>query len=179
MLGELCADAWAGRYDPWTAEYVAAAAGETVPLDMVTGGPALAQCTAMLRKSQRFGGPIGRLALAVNAGDAPQAEACLTEENDGAVVWRQKATQSHVLDLAVKGRAGAEGGYSSYLSLAHARPGAGSAIPHVDWAKSVLSAFDRFRILCAVREGEWGVEGLNEAVEARLMREKLVLRTGE
>ena len=32
----------------------------------------------------------------------------------------------------------------------------------------VLVAFDRFRLLCAVREGDWGAAGLNVAVERAL-----------
>jgi exodeoxyribonuclease V alpha subunit len=36
----------------------------------VHAGGALAQQTVMLRHSRRFGGPIGQLALAVNAGDS-------------------------------------------------------------------------------------------------------------
>ncbi|RZS56861.1 exodeoxyribonuclease V subunit alpha [Sphaerotilus mobilis] len=47
------------------------------------------------------------------------------------------------------------------------------------WAREVLRAFDRSRVLCAVREGDWGVEGLNRAVEAALRRDGLIARQGE
>jgi exodeoxyribonuclease V alpha subunit len=43
----------------------------------------------------------------------------------------------------------------------------------------VLRRFEAFRILCAVREGEWGVEGLNDAIEQRLGHDKLLRRASE
>ena len=36
-----------------------------------------------------------------------------------------------------------------------------------DHSGQVLRSFESFRVLCAVREGEWGVEGLNGAIEQR------------
>ncbi|MEY2655667.1 MAG: hypothetical protein RLZZ524_2695, partial [Pseudomonadota bacterium] len=48
-----------------------------------------------------------------------------------------------------------------------------------DWAGAVLACFDRSRVLCAVREGDWGVEGLNRAIEAALRRDGLIARQGE
>jgi exodeoxyribonuclease V alpha subunit len=38
------------------------------------------------------------------------------------------------------------------------------------WARAVLVAFDRFRVLAAVREGPWGVAGLNAAIAQALER---------
>lgn len=179
VLVELCADAHGGHYDPDTADYVLRATGQALPPEMLTGGPALAQCTIMLRKSQRFGGAIGRLALAVNANDVAATEACLIESGDRHVVWQQKASQARLLELAVGGRPGAEGGYAAYLTLARTGPGCDGTATHGDWVKSVLSTFEGFRILCAVRQGEWGVEGINQAIEARLHAEKCIVRAGE
>ena len=51
------------------------AGGETIPAEFLGSAGALAQQTVMLRHSRRFGGPIGQLALAVNAGDVARAEA--------------------------------------------------------------------------------------------------------
>jgi exodeoxyribonuclease V alpha subunit len=179
VLSELCADAQHGNYDQETATYVRATTGQVLPPNLVTGGSALAQCTTMLRKSQRFGGAIGQLALAVNASDTAIAQQCLRTAVDGHVVWHEKAGQGDLLDLAVRGRPEAEGGYAAYLQLVRARPEAGDVLAHETWVKSVLGAFDGFRILCAVRQGGWGVEGVNQAIEERLIREKLIARTGE
>jgi exodeoxyribonuclease V alpha subunit len=176
VLGDLCADAQAGNYDGETLEYVREASGEEIPPEYVGDGGALAQQTVMLRHSRRFGGPIGRLALAVNAGDVDGAAAVLRApgaqevEGAGALRWIERAQQQHAIALAVDG-------YRPYLQLLAAGPGQEGR--HEDWVRAVLQRFEAFRILCAVREGEWGVEGLNTAIEARLDQTGLVRRSGD
>ena len=59
------------------------------------------------------------------------------------------------------------------------RPAAGDAAAHAVWVHSVLTAFDRFRLLCAVREGDWGAAGLNQAVQAALQHDKRLSVRGE
>jgi exodeoxyribonuclease V alpha subunit len=43
----------------------------------------------------------------------------------------------------------------------------------------VLRDFDGFRVLCAVRDGAWGVSGLNQAIERSLADAGLLARHGE
>jgi len=179
VLGDLCDGAQAGNYDPDTAEYVFQTCGERLPASMVSGGSPLAQCTVMLRKSRRYGGAIGQLALAVNANRVARAQDILSQTGDDALAWRDRARQSDLLDLAVRGRAGAEGGYARYLALVAAGPQDDGELAHHQWVETVLHAFDQFRILCAVRQGEWGVEGVNQAIEQRLIQERLITRGGE
>jgi exodeoxyribonuclease V alpha subunit len=121
----------------------------------------------MLRHSRRFSGPIGQLALAVNAGEVARAEEVL-RGGDDAVRWIEHAQQQHVLQLALDG-------YRPYLELLRE----GGAATHDGWARSVLQSFESFRLLCAVREGEWGVTGLNAAIEQRLDTARLIRRRGE
>jgi exodeoxyribonuclease V alpha subunit len=179
ILGDLCEGAQYGRFAHATADYVWNACGERLPQEMVSGGGALAQCTIMLRKSRRFGGAIGRLALAVNAGQADAAQAILRQDDSAAVKWRDRACRGDILELVLVGRPGAEGGYAAYLKLAQAGPTSPGEAGHMAWVKTVLSAFDTFRVLCAVRQGEWGVEGVNGAIEQCLVQEGLVVRSGE
>jgi exodeoxyribonuclease V alpha subunit len=71
-------------------------------------------------------------------------------------------------------------GYRPYLELLkreHLRTGPEEA--HEDWVRTVLRRFEAFRVLCAVREGEWGVEGLNGAIEQRLENAGLFRRGGD
>jgi exodeoxyribonuclease V alpha subunit len=73
-------------------------------------------------------------------------------------------TVNTVLDLAVRGRLGATASYADYLRLVGSQL-AGIALDapkHEISVKSILVAFDRFRILCAVHEGEWGTIELSE-----------------
>jgi exodeoxyribonuclease V alpha subunit len=167
VLGDLCHDAQAGNYSGATLDYVRAASGEEIPEAFLGAGGALAQQTVMLRHSRRFGGPIGQLALAVNAGDTARAEQVLRCGID-AVRWIEHAQQQHVLQLATAG-------YRPCLDLLAQGP----AGEHEDWVRAVLQRFEGFRILCAVREGEWGVEGLNAAIEQRFSSEGLLRRGAE
>lgn len=45
---------------------------------------------------------------------------------------------------------------------------------HQAWAHAVLTAFDDFRLLCAVRDGDWGVAGINAALEKKLQASGLL-----
>jgi exodeoxyribonuclease V alpha subunit len=167
VLGDLCHNAQAGGYSEATRAYALAASGEPIPDDFLGNGAALAQQTVMLRHSRRFGGPIGQLALAVNAGDAARAEAVL-KGGDPAVAWIEHAQPQHALQLALAG-------YAPYLELL-AQLGASGDEEQV---RAVLQRFEGFRILCAVREGEWGVSELNAAIEQRLEQAQLLRRGGE
>ena len=84
-----------------------------------------------------------------------------------------------MLDLAQTGGAAAPGGYAPYLARLAQRPPAGGIGQRDAWVRSVLQAFDRFRVLCAVREGDWGVESLNRAITARLRQAGLLPGAGE
>jgi len=180
VLGDLCHSAEAGGYDAETLSYIDASTGQQVPDRYAGSAGPIAQQTVMLRVSRRFGGPIGQLALAVNGGDAAGAVRILragsSGEDGGKVAWLEPAQPSDLLQLALGGRDGAPGGYRAYLRLVAEGHSDGD---HLDWVKTVLKAFETFRILCAVRDGEWGVSGLNEAIEKRLQTAGLLRRTGE
>ena len=171
VLGDLCHNAGAGGYTDATCDYVLAASGEELPGEFLGDAGALAQQTVMLRHSRRFGGPIGQLALAVNAGDAVRAESVLRAA-EPSVRWIENAQQQHLLQLA-------QSGYGSYLDVLNTGPRAGLNTNHEEWVRQVLQRFESFRILCAVRDGEWGVSGLNEVVARRLAQAGLLRPSGE
>ncbi|MES2164540.1 MAG: exodeoxyribonuclease V subunit alpha [Pseudomonadota bacterium] len=179
VLGDLCHNAEAGGYESETLSYVQASTGQQIPDNFAGDGGSIAQQTVMLRESRRFGGPIGALALAVNAGNAAASLQVLRDSTDGKVAWIDPAQSSDLLQLALAGRAGAAGGYQAYLKMIKVGPPEGEEIVHLAWVKSVLTSFETFRILCAVREGEWGVAGLNDVIEQRLQSAGLLRRSGE
>ena len=156
---------------------------------------ALAQQTVMLRKSRRFDGPIGQLALAVNAGDANAAWACFEAVSDCQVnadaqrrpeaasttrlqtarplLALQPANNQVVCELAVgrqvNGLAAApSASYAEYLQKMRDLSAAQDAVVHAAVVAEVLKSFDRFRILCAVHQGDWGTTALNAAVQKTL-----------
>jgi exodeoxyribonuclease V alpha subunit len=109
---------------------------------------------ALLRHSYRFdaAGGVGQLAAAVNAGDRDAANALL-DSADPAVVRMEYDGHIGVTELAVM-----RAGYAGLLEALRA----GAA------AERLLALQERFRVLCAVREGEFGVLGLNRAIEHAL-----------
>ena len=187
VLGDLCRDAAAGRYSADTAQFVQTVAGQTLPAEYLSLGsaPVLAQQTVMLRQSRRFKGAIGQLALAVNRGDAAAARAAFdaavgavhSSRSVSALLAFQPTTPQAVCDLAL----GAHGqsSYADYLSFMKQRPEGQGTDTHTAWVRSVLQAFERFRILCAVHQGDWGTQGLNAAVQKALADADLLKVTGE
>jgi exodeoxyribonuclease V alpha subunit len=188
VLGDLCQDATAGRYSAATAQFVQRVAGQTLASEWVVPDPApvLAQQTVMLRQSRRFKGAIGQLALAVNRGDVIGAQAVLEGAASGRgglagdspqpltgptgqlspLLALQPATPQAVCALAL----GAQGkpSYVDYLRLLQSGPAVQGAQAHANWVGCVLQAFERFRILCAVHQGDWGTTALNAAVQKAL-----------
>ncbi len=117
-----------------------------------------------LQKNYRFGSDsgIGQLSRAINGGDA-----------DGAMRLLSKAASKEIgaTSLPAVSQLGAtlrepiRSGFGKYLATAD--------------PASVLAAFDRFRILCAVRHGPYGVENLNRIAELTLFDAGVIEKTGE
>ena len=193
VLGELCRNADVGRYRPETAAFVEAVSRQQIPAEFLSDGPPLAQQTVMLRTSRRFGDRIGQLALAANAGDVERACGLLQTggkgtggNNDSELLWLDVKSADVAVKLAVQGRPGALGGYGGeggYLELLPKRPAFKDDLLDAQafdaWVTSVLQAFERFRLLCAVHEGEWGTQQLNLAIERALAAKGLINRRGE
>jgi exodeoxyribonuclease V alpha subunit len=196
VLGDLCRDAAEGCYSAATAQFVQTVAGQTYSDQYLSQGaaPVLAQQTVMLRQSRRFKGAIGQLALAVNRGDAAAARATLqnavgasprtrmpaessTPIEPGPLLALQPTTPQAVCALAL-GTSG-KPSYGDYLRLLQQRPAGQDDEVHNAWVRSVLRAFERFRILCAVHQGDWGTQGLNVAVQKALAEGGLLKVTGE
>ncbi|AOY89407.1 exodeoxyribonuclease V subunit alpha [Marinobacter salinus] len=169
-------------------------------------GQPLDQAVAMLRKSHRFSEDSGirTLAEAVNTDtlDAGILRACRDGEFDD-VIWlngrNPTPEPSNALAMicshAVSGtpeafREQGRGrianhqplpppvGYHQYLSLLNNHE-LDERSPRVDWdslALQVLEAFSDFQILCALRKGPWGVEGINDLVARHLLAEKHITR---
>ena len=80
--------------------------------------------------------------------------------------------------LALEGRGADAKGYRHYLEvLRDQRPVADAGLEDpcwTAWAGKVLEAFETFQVLCAVRKGPWGVEGLNERITRSLFARKLI-----
>jgi len=189
VLGDLCRDAQAGRYGVETVDFVQRVAGETIPESFRAAGqaPALAQHTVMLRASRRFEGPIAALATAVNTGDAQESMRLLQDAvaqygEQASIALRQDGRLPALYALALQGRGDAPG-YGAYAHAlqrwAEVKNRTDGDVAHGEWVREVLQAFDRFRLLCAVREGAWGVAGLNQAIVSALRAQGVIAAEGE
>ena len=178
VLGDLCRDAEAGRYSSATRNWLEQVSGESLADSGLAEGDALRdplpQQVVMLRHSRRFGegSGIGQLARQVNAQQPEQARTLLEQGLSDVHSLRLSGEHDRKLDtllLQGLGRGGdSPQGYRDYLQrIRQTRPAPDT---HVDdprwqaWALEVLGAFERFQLLCAVRKGPWGVEGLNQRV---------------
>ena len=120
---------------------------------------ALRDAVVRLRVSHRFGARsgIGALARATQEGDADAALAVLLDD-------------AHP-DVALDGMSAARGTATGTSTGAHAAQLLGPLVPFIEQylameqADDALAALARFRLLCALREGDMGVVGLNALVE--------------
>ena len=123
------------------------------------GGCGMEDCIVQLQKSFRFGGGSGLrvVSQALNSGDADRAITLLRGGQYGDIKWRDLPRPGELprmlKDTIVRG-------FRDYLE--------GRDAPEV------FQRFDGFRILCAIREGPYGVMALNTLVEQVLKKEKLI-----
>ena len=190
VLGDLCADAESVYYTPETQQRLEQLCNETLAAEGWCVGDAqqhpLAQRTVMLRHSRRFGSDsgIGQLARAVNQSEAQRAWQLLHSASPDINYLLLKQSNSaeltHVLlNFAAQANNSLDSaGYAYYLQiLQQQRPGAEQPLSDPawqTWASEVLQAFDQFRLLCALRKGEFGVAGLNERIANALRARGLI-----
>jgi exodeoxyribonuclease V alpha subunit len=127
-------------------------------------GSGIEDCIVQLRKTFRFGSESGirMVSQAVNAGDADRSITLLMGGRYRDIKWRNLPGPDglpHILKDKILG------GFKAYLE--------GRDTPDT---LEVFQRFDRFRILCAIRQGPYGVMALNALVEQILEREKLIER---
>ncbi len=193
VLGELCQRAGEGFYSAGSLAWLEAVTGQQLDPALVRADATeLDQAITLLRRSYRFDehSGIGQLAQAVNqgadgaglatifrAGYADLARVSLAGTDPTPMLAR------HCLDGGARqfpdganGGAGGHGslpppqGYRHYLSqMRVGRPVAEAPLAAYDqWAAKVLEAFRQFQLLCALRRGPFGIEGLNQSIAAAL-----------
>jgi exodeoxyribonuclease V alpha subunit len=175
VMGDLCRGAEHVAYDKQTLEWIDWYANETLAEPLMAGS-AINQQTVMLRYSHRFGehSGIGQLAKAVNQGNFEQAQAVFKDSAtypDLKRIVLNHPADSHLKQLVAanagmskNGKPNEQQGYGYYLHVIDKnRPT--DSVQYSQWAKEVLDAFDTFKVICALRRGVWGVEGLNQRIE--------------
>lgn len=160
VLGDICA--WVNEgYTPERAQELSQLTGFAVPAGKGHQAGILRDSLCLLQKSYRFGSDsgIGQLARAVNNGDAKAMKQVLAQGFADIALkpLRTSADYEAMLEEAAQG-------YGDYLELLKAR-----AEPEM-----ILEAFSHYQLLCALREGPYGVGGLNEQLEQLLARKRKI-----
>ncbi len=133
-------------------------------IDMLSGQKinkmGLHDCIVYLKKSYRFAQSIeiGGVSRAVNMGDADKVLSLLKKAGNNTIKWENNlslnAMHKALINNVIKG-------YKDYLKT--------------DDPRRALELFERFKILCAVRIGPYGIDALNRFAENVLRRKGLIL----
>lgn len=162
ILGEICRDAHLARYSAGLCQRLQHVAGIT----LTPSGEAtrLDDHIVTLKKSHRFAatGGIGRLAQAINEGDASTTLALLSGSDPHIRFLQQERIEHLLRPLVLDG----VHGYARYLAAV--RAGCPAGLTPEQWAADVLRLLGGFQILCAVRQGAFGVEALNPLIAEQL-----------
>lgn len=129
----------------------------------LSGKPVLNDSIVVLQKNYRFSesGGIGSLSRAVNNGDAGAFFDILRENQDERIVWEEIKTRNE-LNRSLEKKI--VEGYRDYLKL--------------DDPVAALDSFGRFRILCAINKGPFGVDAVNRLSESVLAKNGLINPSG-
>jgi exodeoxyribonuclease V alpha subunit len=180
VLGQLCSRADGGHFDASTATWLHTVTGETVADALIDPqGQALDQHVVMLRKSYRFTehSGIGQLAKAVNANDPVLIDQVWDHGySDLNAIRITEFEQVQFRQLVIGSTASERQGYKQYLTVVkNDKPDLTAELPVFDqWARKVLDAYSQFQVLCALRTGLYGVEGLNQRITHILQDEGLI-----
>jgi len=155
VFAEVCA---ARGASPGGRRQIADLVGEKLPVEEGPGSGGLQDAVVWLTHSYRFTGEsgIGRLARAVNAGDRESAAKLLGDGDFADLRWeRQLPGARELAERLVEG-------YAAFIE----------AVRRGEPADRVLVEFDRYRVLCAQREGEFGAPSLSAEI-GELFRRRL------
>jgi len=158
VLGDICAGF--NGYPPALAEQLSRLTGQTVPAQSAPASDdALSGSICLLHHGYRFTGDsgIGRLALAVNQGDVTTAQSLCTSHSPD-LIWRDLVRPEQMPALLSQSAAH----FAQYLK--------------VEDPASALAALIHYRVLCALREGPYGVVEVNRGIEMALQRSGLISR---
>jgi len=172
VLAQLCEGAAGGGYSAGTVDWIAQHTGQDVRGFGHSSGPSalLAQHTVMLRHSRRFDADsgIGQWAQAVNAGNLSAVKTLLAHcpgaqastdalfPPDVDLLPVQRMPHPAVAQIVLQG-------WSEWLRMLKPMR-LPQAVCSDAQALELIERFADFQVLCALRNGPWGVENLNQCI---------------
>lgn len=159
VLGDICNTGHSFGYSETFQKFIADTAGCSIPASLAASVPALADSVVVLQKNYRFAeeSGIGLVSRAINDGNAARVLGEMKSGMIGELTYRETPPRD---SLRFKLANAVIEGFSGYLQHEN---------PH-----DILLAFDRFRVLCALRQGIYGVEGINTLIESCLADEGVI-----
>ncbi len=160
VLGDICNTGHGFGFSSAFQAFIVGTTGCAIPESFVGSSvPVIADSIVVLQKNYRFGedSGIGLVSAAINNDHAASVLGGMKDGTTSGLTLRETPFR----DLLQKNLATAVvAGFSDYLR--HGSP------------DEVLIAFDRFRVLCALRQGTYGVEGINSLIETCLADEGII-----
>jgi len=156
VLGEICKGAVNQKSVAFARDFESTMGESLRDLPVHPRVPVMADCVVELTQSWRFdaAGGIGQLACALNEGCSEGVRRMLIQEKSAGVCW-----------CPLVGPGDLEAILGPWV-----KEGFGDLMQAED-PESGFAALERFRILCLLREGPFGVEGLNSLAEGILRKE--------
>ncbi|MDR2243744.1 MAG: exodeoxyribonuclease V subunit alpha [Providencia alcalifaciens] len=174
VLGDICRFANKG-YSPERAAQLERLAGCSLSEFTSNKGPAIRDSLCLLRHSYRFSADsgIGQLAFAVNTGNVKRVDDILAQNFTDIHNYIPSAMPDNESDAEAKMSESyanmlldVVGFYQHYLLAVKAK----------EKPADVLHKFNQYRLLAALREGAYGVSGLNDKLEKLLHRQGLITK---
>nr|WP_319554843.1 exodeoxyribonuclease V subunit alpha [uncultured Vibrio sp.] len=172
VLGDICSFHALG-YGKEQASAIAKLTGFDTLAHSSNSASSIADSLCMLQKSYRFDARsgIGQLAKAVNLGSAASVDSVWARDfSDIEHFALSSENYNQMMQTLVQ----EYGRYLKRISQAEIDPNTGESEYLTRKAKAVLDTFNQCRLLCAVREGDFGVAGLNQRIEKALAARKLI-----
>jgi exodeoxyribonuclease V alpha subunit len=164
ILGDICNTGAAIQLSKEFGKLYASSTGDTLAVKMRPRENVIQDAIVELQRNYRFksDGGIFKLSRAINAGDVETAFEVLRKKSHGDVSWRL-SPPARSLPAAVRDKV--ISAYKRYLQT--------------DEPAEALAKFGEFQILCALRNGPYGVGELNRLAEQSLSEAGLLQMEGQ
>ena len=172
VLGDICSFHALG-YGKEQASAIAKLTGFDTLAHSSNSASSIADSLCMLQKSYRFDARsgIGQLAKAVNWGSAASVDNVWARDfSDIEHFALSSQNYNQMMQTLVQ----EYGRYLKRIGQQEQDPNTGEPETLTRKAKAVLDTFNQCRLLCAIREGDFGVAGLNQRIEKALAARKLI-----
>jgi exodeoxyribonuclease V alpha subunit len=165
ILGDICSASGGRVFSAEFSQHFRSLTGQTLPVGLKAASP-LADCVVQLKQNYRFGelSAIYRLSDAINDGRTEAALSIIRDCGDDRTSDLASAPLPRPAELKEALQDRVTKGFSEFLKESD--------------PLEALAALARFRILCAFREGPFGVAGLNQMTEEVLEAAGLIRPSG-